>query len=252
MTAFNSIFLRDATVATQGAKVDTFGTQFVNLRTSGGVELGTAATPITAVISGTVPISGTVTGNQGAPNTVANAWPQKITDGTNTAAISTALELSVGGSVASGIADAGNPQKIGGRATTALTAVAAAQRTNQAYDVLGRLVTTPTLPDAIVSSQVLLSAITATTLLPALASQRNYIHSILLSNGSSTGTTVLLTDAAIGTLLQVYLPAATPGLTYSLPIPIRGGLNSALTAQLSVATASGGVYVHVSGYTSPY
>lgn len=31
----------------------------------------------------TQPISGTVTGNQGSPNTPANSWPVEVTDGTN-------------------------------------------------------------------------------------------------------------------------------------------------------------------------
>jgi len=31
----------------------------------------------------TQPVSGTVTDNQGAPNTLANAWPIEVTDGTN-------------------------------------------------------------------------------------------------------------------------------------------------------------------------
>jgi hypothetical protein len=35
----------------------------------------------------TQPVSGTVTANQGSPNTAANSWPIKITDGTSTAAV---------------------------------------------------------------------------------------------------------------------------------------------------------------------
>src|SRR5882724_6959587 len=37
-----------------------------------------------------VPVSGTVTANQGTANTAANAWPAKVTDGTNTAAVKAA------------------------------------------------------------------------------------------------------------------------------------------------------------------
>jgi hypothetical protein len=37
-----------------------------------------------------IPISGTVTANQGTANTAANAWPHKVTDGTNTAAVKAA------------------------------------------------------------------------------------------------------------------------------------------------------------------
>jgi hypothetical protein len=35
------------------------------------------------VVDGTSPISGTVTANQGTPNSVANSWPVEVTDGTN-------------------------------------------------------------------------------------------------------------------------------------------------------------------------
>jgi hypothetical protein len=52
--------------------------------------------PATQAVSGSVnvgnfpatqPVSGTVTGNQGTPNTAANGWPAKVTDGTNTAQV---------------------------------------------------------------------------------------------------------------------------------------------------------------------
>lgn len=74
----------------------------VELRKSasgGSVELGTSTDPIrvdptgtttqpisgsVTVSSGSVTVSGTVTADQGAPNTLANRWPVIITDGTNT------------------------------------------------------------------------------------------------------------------------------------------------------------------------
>lgn len=44
--------------------------------------------PVTGTFyQATQPVSGTVTANQGSPNTIANAWPFEITDGTNTANI---------------------------------------------------------------------------------------------------------------------------------------------------------------------
>ena len=42
-----------------------------------------------------LPITGTVTADQGTPNTAANAWPVKVTDGTDTLAITAAGEASV-------------------------------------------------------------------------------------------------------------------------------------------------------------
>lgn len=46
----------------------------------------------------TQPVSGTVTSNQGTANTTTNAWPIKLTDGTDTADITAASALKVDGS----------------------------------------------------------------------------------------------------------------------------------------------------------
>ncbi len=61
---------------------------------SGTWNIGTVTTitnPVTVTgtvaISGTVPISGTVTDSQGTPAATANAWPVKVTDGTNVLAM---------------------------------------------------------------------------------------------------------------------------------------------------------------------
>jgi hypothetical protein len=43
----------------------------------------------TVALSGTSPVSGTVTANQGTPAAVANAWPIEVSDGTNTAGVTT-------------------------------------------------------------------------------------------------------------------------------------------------------------------
>lgn len=42
---------------------------------------GTTTQPVS--ISGTVPVSGTITANQGTPNSLVNAWTTELTDGTN-------------------------------------------------------------------------------------------------------------------------------------------------------------------------
>jgi hypothetical protein len=64
----------------------------INLRNQAGTEIGTSTTPIRTDPTGTTPqpVSGTVTANQGTANTAANAWPAKVTDGTNTAAVKAA------------------------------------------------------------------------------------------------------------------------------------------------------------------
>jgi hypothetical protein len=50
---------------------------------------------VTQPVSGTVTATGTVTGNQGTANTIANAWPVKVTDGTNTGAVTAGGALKV-------------------------------------------------------------------------------------------------------------------------------------------------------------
>lgn len=68
---------------------------FVVVSSCGGLTL-TAGKPAFATMDTTGALclsgggSGTTTANQGTPNTVANGWPVKITDGTNTAAVSPA------------------------------------------------------------------------------------------------------------------------------------------------------------------
>lgn len=68
----------DATNTALGAKVDSSGNQYVILNNSGPIE-----------------VDGTVTANQGTANTTANAWPIKLTDGTNTAPVSATNGVSV-------------------------------------------------------------------------------------------------------------------------------------------------------------
>ncbi|HLW77178.1 MAG TPA: hypothetical protein VKS01_09330, partial [Bryobacteraceae bacterium] len=73
------------------------------------------ASPVSVRISNgsanvdTLPVSGTVTANQGSANTNANAWPIKISDGTNTAPLDgsngNALKVSVVASVGPGALD---------------------------------------------------------------------------------------------------------------------------------------------------
>jgi hypothetical protein len=54
---------------------------------AGTVAISAASLP---ALSGTSAVSGTVTANQGTPNSTANAWPIKNTDGTNVAAVKAA------------------------------------------------------------------------------------------------------------------------------------------------------------------
>lgn len=73
------------------------GRTWTLLNTTDSVNVGNfpATQPISGSVSvsnfpATQPISGTVTSNQGTANTIANAWPVKPTDGTNTAGYTSA------------------------------------------------------------------------------------------------------------------------------------------------------------------
>jgi hypothetical protein len=80
---------------------------------SSDVETGTAANPLRIDPTGTTtqPISGTVTANQGTAAAVASAWPILVTDGTNTAVVTTA---------APGAAAAGLVVRVAGSVTTSI------------------------------------------------------------------------------------------------------------------------------------
>jgi hypothetical protein len=75
-----------------GGTSSNFGAAFPTVGTAAGASNGTDMEPLLVdgsgnlkvVLSGTSPISGTVTANQGTANSAANAWPTLVTDGTNT------------------------------------------------------------------------------------------------------------------------------------------------------------------------
>jgi hypothetical protein len=75
------------------AEVDDNGAEEVNLRTSTGVELlgskvSAASLPVViASDQSAIPVSGTVTANQGTPAAITNSWPIKLTDGTTAALV---------------------------------------------------------------------------------------------------------------------------------------------------------------------
>lgn len=112
-TAIGGEYNTGATAATSGRAAACQITQFrglhTNLRNAAGTEIGTASNPVrtdptgstpqpvsgTVAISGTVTVSGTVTADQGAPNSAANAWPVKVTDGVNTTAVKAAAAAAV-------------------------------------------------------------------------------------------------------------------------------------------------------------
>jgi len=61
-----------------------------------------------------ITVDGTITANQGTANTIGNAWPVKITDGTTTVAVNTDNSLPVEGKYADGTTATPKPIAIGG------------------------------------------------------------------------------------------------------------------------------------------
>ena len=107
--------------------------------------------------SPSVTVSGTVTANQGTPNTNANGWPVKITDGTNvlgtnanpvridptgttTQPVSFSGNVTVVGNVASGSADSNNPVKTGAVFNTTQPTVTNGQRVDNQATARGALI----------------------------------------------------------------------------------------------------------------
>lgn len=132
------------------------------------------------------------------------------------------------GNIAHDGVDAGNPIKIGGKATNVEpAAVANADRTNLITDLVGKLITLPySNPENFVSGAIT-SAMTgtaSTSLIAAPASGlRNYITTIVVSNSHATvGTDIVIQDGNAGTTLMT-IPAAAVygGAVINLPVPLR-------------------------------
>src|SRR5271165_5688277 len=93
LSAQNGVSIPAGTRGLLSMGSDGTSSRFIKVDASGNVIIvgaGVAGTPAGGVVTiqgvsgGTVvPVSGTVTANQGTANTTANAWPLKITDGTN-------------------------------------------------------------------------------------------------------------------------------------------------------------------------
>lgn len=81
-------------VASVSANDTNYGTVGANtLRTAAQIGNATGAADFNAGATGAQTLR--TAANQGAPNTTANAWPTKLTDGTNTASVTAAGELKV-------------------------------------------------------------------------------------------------------------------------------------------------------------
>lgn len=180
-----------------------------------------------------IPITGTVTVGSHA---VTNAGTFAVQD----SAAETSLAImddwdngasdgcSVSGDVAHDTADAGEPVKIGGKAVNAEpTAVAANDRVNALFDLVGKMIVLPYAnPENFVSGAIT-SAMTGTTSTSLVAAPaaglRNYITTIICSNAHATvGTDIIIQDGSGGTtLLTIPAAAVYGGAVITLPTPLR-------------------------------
>src|SRR5271165_2977751 len=105
LSAQNGVSIPAGTRGLLSMGSDGTSSRFIKVDSSGNIIIvgdGVAGTPAGGVVTiqgvsgGTVvPVSGTVTANQGTANTTANAWPLKITDGTNVSAVKAASTAAV-------------------------------------------------------------------------------------------------------------------------------------------------------------
>lgn len=208
----------------------------------------------------TQPVSGTVTANLSATD---NAVLDTID--TSTAAAATSLAIlddwdnaasdgaSVSGDVAHDTADAGEPVKIGAKATSSLSALtpvnATADRTNLFAGMDGVLITRPhcNLEDIVTSGLKSNTDGASTELLAAgAAGIKHYLTTLTFTNTSATNIYVEIKDNTT-TRLVVPVPA-TGGAVVNLPVPLPGTAATAWNFDGSAAATT--LYVSAVGFKS--
>lgn len=161
----------------------------------------------------------------------------------------------VAGTVAHDAADSGNPQKIGGKASTKLaddTLVADLDRVDAAFDLDGAQVTRVGVPlGDIISERISNTNGTSTAFsnFTAVASTRNYVSSIMVFNDSTTNCFVDIRDGTAGSVLWTIPCPAKGGASMSFPVPLRQPtVNTALAYDVSAAITT--VYISLVGFQS--
>jgi len=251
------------------------------IASGGGVEAGalrvTIASDSTGVVSiddngGSLTVDGTVTANAGTGSftvaqatagnlnatvtgftTVGAAAFVKLTDGTNTATVNANGGLEVTGGVSHGVADAGNPLKLGAKAESSVTSTANVtdgQRTDLYADLDGVLITKSFIPYGDIKVERVTDTggtATAFTTFGATASQRNYITTITVYNSSTTQGFIDLRDGTAGSVLYTIPLPALGGATINFPVPLRQPTaNTALAYDVSAAITT--AYISVVGF----
>lgn len=236
-------------------------------------DAGNALTPVNA--SKPLPVSGTVTANAGSGNfTVIQAVAGNLncteasaaTIATNTGNAATSLAVvddwdnaasdgcSVSGDTAHDSADAGEPVKVGAKATTSLsgvTLVANGDRTNIYAGVDGVMITRPhaNLEDIVSGVAAITDGSSTSVIAAAGAGVKVYVTSVIVANTSATAVTLDLRDGAAGTVKATFpVPADNGGLVFALPLPLPFSANTAVCADPSAAAST--VTVTLVGFKS--
>ena len=157
------------------------------------------------------------------------------------------LPADAAGDVAHDAIDGGNPIKIGVKAASAEpTAVAGGDRVNLTADLVGKLITLPYAnPENFLSGIASATGTDDTAVITAAgASVRNYVTSIVVHNTSATDAYVTIKD---GVTAKLVIPApAKSGATHTLPVPLRGSVNTPVNFASSAAITT--MHVSIVGY----
>lgn len=158
--------------------------------------------------------------------------------------------LAVGGNVASGASDSGNPVKIGGIGhTTYQTAVTDGQRADSQFDSEGKAVVMPyAIPALFTSGATAAMTATADTVIISSggANILTYIDQITCTNSHATVGTVINIKNGQTIFYTAYAVAAGGGFSISLPTPLRGAANTQWAAVN--ATTGSNTYCSAAGY----
>lgn len=223
---------------------DGTNSRFITVDTSGRVTMvgaGVAGTPAGGVLSvqgvsggQAMPVSGTVTANQGSANTAANAWTTLVTDGTNTLGV-TAHPFVVTGSGTAGTAATGvvTIQGIAGGTTVPVSGTVTA--TNASVGTDGAAVLTS---DTQVGGSVTTAAPTYTTgNLNALSLTTKgglRIDGVYPTAAAAASTDAMYVAGAVTTAA----PAYTTGQMDPLSLNTAGGLRIDGVSATAAATGS--------------
>jgi hypothetical protein len=154
-----------------------------------------------------------------------------------------AVQAADAGDVASGSSDSGNPVKQGYLGKTALpTAVSDGQRVNGIADKFGRqVVVQETVRDLRAMQNTTITSSTSETTIVTAAGAGVFadIASIVISNSSTTATTVTIKDSTAGTTQAILDIPANGGIVWTPPFPLpQGTANNNWTATCGTSVAS--------------